>query len=103
MAHWQTTLVVCAANGIAMRILIIARIAGETALGLFTAFGTGFVSTRLAQPIASLIVQVYTYAVSVFVDWVRRAWAGARVLAAIVLVLESRVRSITRGSVGVAR
>ena len=52
---------------------------------------------RLAEPIASLTVQVYTYAISPFADWQRQAWAGALVLTAIVLALELGVRWITRG------
>jgi phosphate transport system permease protein len=105
--HWRTTLSVvarAAASGIATGIILaIARIAGETAPLLFTAFGNRFWSTALTQPIASLTVQVYTYAISPFADWQRQAWAGALVLTAIVLVLEVGVRRITRGSARVAR
>ena len=50
------------------------------------------------QPIASLTVQVYTYAISPFADWQRQAWAGALVFTAIVLALELGVRWVTRGS-----
>ena len=78
-------------------ILAIARVAGETAPLLFTAFGNHFWSHLLRQPIASLTVQVYTYAISPFADWQRQAWAGALVLTAIVLALELGVRWITRG------
>jgi phosphate transport system permease protein len=92
--RWRTTLSVvvrAAARGIA------------TAPLLFTAFGNRFWSTALTQPIASLTVQVYTYAISPFADWQRQAWAGALVLTAIVLALEVVVRWSTRGSVRVAR
>src|SRR6516162_7132954 len=107
MPRWRTTLSVvarAAAEGIATGIILaIARIAGETAPLLFTAFGNRFWSTALTQPIASLTVQVYTYAISPFADWQRQAWAGALVLTAIVLALEIGVRWITRGSARVAR
>jgi phosphate transport system permease protein len=106
VVRWRTTLSVvvrAAASGIATGIILaIARIAGETAPLLFTAFGNRFWSTALTQPIASLTVQVYTYAISPFADWQRQTWAGALVLTAIVLALEVGVRSITRGSARVA-
>jgi phosphate transport system permease protein len=105
--HWRTTVSVvarAAAAGIATGIILaIARVAGETAPLLFTAFGNRFWSTALTQPIASLTVQVYTYAISPFADWQRQAWAGALVLTAIVLALEVGVRWITRGSARVVR
>jgi phosphate transport system permease protein len=100
--RWRTTLSVvvrAAAGGIATGIILaIARVAGETAPLLFTAFGNRFWSTALTQPIASLTVQVYTYAISPFADWQRQAWAGALVLTAIVLALEVGVRWVTRAS-----
>jgi phosphate transport system permease protein len=77
-------------------ILALARIAGETAPLLFTAFGNQFFSTRLTQPIASLTVQVYTYAISPYEDWHRQAWAGALVLVSIVLVCSILARLATR-------
>jgi phosphate transport system permease protein len=104
---WRTALFVVArtaARGIATgAILAIARIAGETAPLLFTAFGNRFWSTSLTKPIASLTVQVYTYAISPFPDWQRQAWAGALVLTTIVLALELGVRWVTRGSARVVR
>jgi phosphate transport system permease protein len=104
---WRTTLWVVArtaASGIATgAILAVARIAGETAPLLFTAFGNRFWSTSLTSPIASLTVQVYTYAISPFPDWQRQAWAGALVLTTIVLALELGVRWMTRGSARVIR
>jgi phosphate transport system permease protein len=107
IARWRTTLSVvarAAASGIATGIILgIGRVAGETAPLLFTAFGNRFWSTALNQPIASLTVQVYTYAISPFADWQRQAWAGALVLTAIVLALEVGVRWITRGSARIAR
>src|ERR1700739_3768024 len=99
---WRTTLWVVArtaASGIATgAILAVARIAGETAPLLFTAFGNRFWSTSLTNPIASLTVQVYTYAISPFPDWQRQAWAGALVLTTIVVALEVGVRWVRRGT-----
>jgi phosphate transport system permease protein len=66
--------------------LALARIAGETAPLLFTAFNNSYFSTSLTQPIASLTVQVYTYAIAPYEDWHRQAWAGALVLVMLVLI-----------------
>ncbi len=60
--------------------LAVARVAGETAPLLFTAFGNQFWHSGLRGPISSLPVQIYTYAISPFDDWHRQAWAGALVL-----------------------
>jgi phosphate transport system permease protein len=67
-------------------VLALARIAGETAPLLFTSFNNRFFSTDVSQPISSLTVQVFTYAISPYEDWHRQAWAGALVLVTIVLV-----------------
>jgi phosphate transport system permease protein len=105
--RWRTSLLIVArtaASGIATGVILaIARVAGETAPLLFTAFGNRFWSTSLLQPISSLTMQVYTYAISPFADWQRQAWAGALVLTAIVLALEIGVRWLTRGDAQVAR
>jgi len=77
-------------------VLALARIAGETAPLLFTAFNNRFFSTQLAEPISSLTVQVYTYAISPYDDWHRQAWAGALVLVTIVLVCSLLARFATR-------
>ena len=77
-------------------VLALARIAGETAPLLFTAFNNRFFNTHLSQPIASLTVQVYTYAMSPYADWHRQAWAGALVLVTIVLVCSLLARFATR-------
>lgn len=99
--QWRTTLSVIvrtAIAGIATGVILaIARVAGETAPLLFTSFGNQFWSTSLTRPIASLTVQVYTYAISPFPDWQRQAWAGALVLTIIVLSLELGVRWVTGG------
>jgi phosphate transport system permease protein len=77
-------------------VLALARIAGETAPLLFTAFSNRFFTTRLTQPIASLTVMIYTYANSPYQDWHRQAWAGALVLVAIVLLCSLLARFATR-------
>ena len=77
-------------------VLALARIAGETAPLLFTAFNNRYFSTSLDQPIASLTVQVYTYAIAPYADWHRQAWAGALVLVMIVLVCSLLARFATR-------
>ena len=77
-------------------LLALARIAGETAPLLFTSFNNRFFSARLDQPIASLTVQVYTYAISPYDDWHRQAWAGALVLVAFVFVFSVLARTVTR-------
>jgi phosphate transport system permease protein len=77
-------------------VLAFARIAGETAPLLFTSFSNRFFSTTLTQPISSLTVQVYTYAISPYEDWHRQAWAGALVLVSIVLLASLMARYATR-------
>ncbi|MBN1960432.1 MAG: phosphate ABC transporter permease PstA [Deltaproteobacteria bacterium] len=79
--------------------LAIARAAGETAPLLFTALNNRFWSISLAKPIASLPVQIYTYAVSPFEDWHKQAWTAALVLVVMVLVLNigARIITYTRG------
>jgi phosphate transport system permease protein len=77
-------------------VLALARIAGETAPLLFTAFNNRFFTTRLTQPISSLTVQVFTYAISPYEDWHRQAWAGALVLVTIVLICSLAARFATR-------
>ena len=74
--------------------LAIARVAGETAPLLFTAFGNQFYSTSLDQPIASLPVQIYNFAKSGFPDLVRQSWAGALVLVGLVFFLNFGTRSL---------
>jgi phosphate transport system permease protein len=77
-------------------VLALARIAGETAPLLFTSFNNRFFTTSLTQPIASLTVQVFTYAISPYEDWHRQAWAGALVLVSIVLLCSLAARLVTR-------
>jgi phosphate transport system permease protein len=100
ITRWRATLSIVvrtAAGGIATGVILaIARIVGETAPLLFTAFGNHFWSTGLSSPVATLPVQVYTYAISPFADWHRQAWAGALVLTLLVVGLELGVRALAR-------
>ena len=72
--------------------LAFARVAGETAPLLFTAFGNEFWSFNLNQPIAALPLQIYKYAVSPYDEWHRLAWAGALVLIALIMLSVTLVR-----------
>jgi phosphate transport system permease protein len=98
---WRTTLRVVlrtARGGIVTGIMLaIARVAGETAPLLFTAFGNQFWHHGLGGPISSLPVQIYTYAISPFDDWHRQAWAGALVLLTLISITSLSVRLLTRG------
>lgn len=75
-------------------ILAISRASGETAPLLFTAFGNMFINYNINQPMATLPVQIYTYAISPFKDWQRQAWAGAFVLMFIILSMNLFARFI---------
>lgn len=81
-------------------VLALARIAGETAPLLFTSFNNRFFTTSLQQPISSLTVQVYTYAISPYEDWHRQAWAGALVLVTMVFLCSLLARLATRRMAG---
>jgi len=76
-------------------LLALARIAGETAPLLFTSFNNRFFSTSPGQPIATLTVQVFTYAISPYQDWHRQAWAGALVLVSLVFICSLLARVAT--------
>jgi phosphate transport system permease protein len=91
-----TSVVVPAASrGIVTAILLaLARVAGETAPLLFTAFGNRFWSPGWNQPTASLPVMIYTYAVGPYEDWHQQAWAAGLVLLGLVLITNVTVRLI---------
>lgn len=98
--QWRVILgvvVPAAASGIATgAMLAIARISGETAPLLFTAFGSRFFSYYLDQPIASLTVQIYNYAISPYDEWHAQAWAATLVLMTLILSINVIVRFLTR-------
>ena len=76
-------------------LLAFARVAGETAPLLFTALNNQYFSTDVRQPISTLTVQVFNYAISPYADWHRQAWAGALVLVTIVLTCSLVARFAT--------
>ncbi|MBL7998055.1 MAG: phosphate ABC transporter permease PstA [Candidatus Kapabacteria bacterium] len=87
-----------AAKGIITGMMLaIARIAGETAPLLFTALNNRFWHQGLDQPVASLPVQIFTYAVAPYDDWHAQAWAGATVLIMMVFILSVVVRVVAGG------
>ena len=94
--QWKTILRVVlptAAAGIVTGIMVgLARIAGETAPLLFTAFGNRFWNWDLLKPVAALPLQIFAYAISPFDDWHRQAWAGALVLVTLVLLVNIAAR-----------
>ncbi|MDB4899314.1 MAG: Phosphate transport system permease protein PstA [Gemmatimonadetes bacterium] len=102
--RWRTSLQIVlrtALGGIVTGVLVaVARVAGETAPLLFTAFGNQFWSAKLNQPIAALPLQIYTYAISPYDDWHAQAWAGSLVLIALVLVISVIARFVTRSRHG---
>ena len=91
-----TVVVPAALPGILTGILLaLARIAGETAPLLFTAFNNRFWTSDVSQPVSTLTVQVFTYAIAPYEDWHRQAWAGALVLVAMVLICSLLARVAT--------
>jgi phosphate transport system permease protein len=106
-SKWKTiaTVIVPAAyRGILTAILLaFARVAGETAPLLFTAFGNQFWSQGWNQPTASLPAMIYTYALSPYDDWHRQAWAGGLVLLGLILILNIVARGILSRGISVSR
>lgn len=97
--RWRTVLSVSlrsAAPGIITGcMLAFARVAGETAPLLFTAFGSQFWPHSLNEPIAALPLQIFVYALSPYDEWHRLAWAGALVLITLIMVSVGLVRYVT--------
>lgn len=104
LPKWRATLRVMlrtAAPGIATGVMLaVARVAGETAPLLFTAFNNRFWASGFNEPTASLPVNIYTYAVSPYEEWHRQAWAAALVLLLMVLILNVSARLLVRNRVG---
>jgi phosphate transport system permease protein len=75
--------------------LALARATGETAPLLFTSLGNQFWATRPDQPMASLPVQIFTYAVSPYPDWQQQAWGAALVLLLFVGLLNGIARALS--------
>jgi len=98
--RWRTALGIvlpAARSGILTGVLIaLARIAGETAPLLFTAFGNPFWEWRLGQPVDALPVRIFYYAISPYEEWHRLAWAGSLLLIALVLAVSLAARFLIR-------
>ncbi|MEO6875080.1 MAG: phosphate ABC transporter permease PstA [Opitutaceae bacterium] len=101
IARWKIVVIIVmktALKGIITGVLIaLARVAGETAPLLFTALGNNFWNRNLAEPIAALPLQIFSYSISPYDDWHRQAWAGALVLLGLILGLNLLVRIFSRG------
>jgi phosphate transport system permease protein len=106
-SKWKTivTVIVPAAyRGILTAVLLaIARVAGETAPLLFTAFGNTYWSKGLSDATASLPAVIYSYALSPYEDWHRQAWAAGLVLLVLVLVINIIARGILARGISVPR
>ena len=100
ISRWKTIVHIVmktASKGIITGILLaLARVAGETAPLLFTAFGNRFWNHNLAEPISALPLQIFSYAISPYEDWHRQAWAGALVLVVGIFFINVLVRFLTR-------
>jgi phosphate transport system permease protein len=94
--RWRTTLSITlrtASSGVITGIMLaFARVAGETAPLLFTAFGNQYWNWKINQPTAALSLQIFTYAISPFDEWHRQAWAGALILIVLIVAAVSAVR-----------
>jgi phosphate transport system permease protein len=105
--RWRTTLSITlrtATSGVITGIMLaFARVAGETAPLLFTAFGNQFWNLRANQPTAALPLQIFSYAISPYDEWHRQAWAGALVLIVLIVSAVAAVRfAVRRGTFGAA-
>jgi phosphate transport system permease protein len=100
VSRWRTIVTIVmktASKGIVTGVLLaLARVAGETAPLLFTAFGNRFWNHDLTEPISALPLQIFTYAISPYDDWHRQAWAGALVLVVLIFLVNIIVRFLTR-------
>ena len=96
VSRWRTTLSITlrtATSGVITGVMLaFARVAGETAPLLFTAFGNQYWNWKMNQPTAALSLQVYNYAISPFDEWHRQAWAGALILIVLIVASVSAVR-----------
>lgn len=106
-SKWRTVATVvmpAAMRGIVTGVMLaLARVAGETAPLLFTALGNRFWSPGWNQPIASLPVMIYEYALSAYDDWHRQAWAAGLVLLGLVLVTNIGARIVVSRGISFRR
>src|SRR6202167_1633543 len=99
VSRWRTTLSITLRTATSGVMLAFARVAGETAPLLFTAFGNQFWNWKSDQPTAALSLQIFTYAISPFDEWHRQAWAGALVLIILIVGAVTAVRvAVRRGT-----
>ncbi len=100
VSRWRTTISITlrtATSGVITGVMLaFARVAGETAPLLFTAFGNQFWNWKSDQPTAALSLQIFTYAISPFDEWHRQAWAGALVLIVLIVSAVAAVRIAVR-------
>jgi phosphate transport system permease protein len=96
--RWRTTVSIVlrsATSGVITGVMLaFARVAGETAPLLFTAFGNQFWNWDPNQPTAALPLQIFTYAISPYDEWHRQAWAGALVLIILIVGTVAMVRLV---------
>ena len=96
VSRWRTTLSITlrtATSGVITGVMLaFARVAGETAPLLFTAFGNQYWNWKADQPTAALPLQIFSYAISPFDEWHRQAWAGALILIILIVISVSAVR-----------
>ncbi|MGH9504330.1 MAG: phosphate ABC transporter permease PstA [Terriglobales bacterium] len=98
VSRWRTTLSITlrsATSGVITGVMLaFARVAGETAPLLFTAFGNQYWNWKVEQPTAALSLQIFTYAISPFDEWHRQAWAGALILIILIVTSVGAVRLV---------
>ena len=98
VSRWRTTLSITlrtATSGVITGVMLaFARVAGETAPLLFTAFGNQYWNWKMNQPTAALSLQIFTYAISPFDEWHRQAWAGALILIILIVASVGAVRLV---------
>ena len=98
VSRWRTTLSITlrtATSGVITGVMLaFARVAGETAPLLFTAFGNQYWNWKASQPTAALSLQIFTYAISPFDEWHRQAWAGALILIVLIVASVGAVRLV---------
>ena len=96
VSKWRTTLSITlrtATSGVITGVMLaFARVAGETAPLLFTAFGNQYWNWKMDQPTAALSLQIFSYAISPFDEWHRQAWAGALILIILIVFSVTAVR-----------
>src|SRR5262250_2100004 len=105
VSRWRTTISITlrtATSGVITGVMLaFARVAGETAQLLFTAFGNQYWNWKINEPTAAVPLQIFTYAISPYDDWHRQAWAGALVLIILIVSAVSAVRYVVRrGTLG---